>query len=231
MNQEQLNNNSTDIIVSGISAAVGLVPLAGGFLSELVQGVVPHQREDRIVDFIIDLSNRLEKLEITIDKLKNIYSNYSYGAFTYKCLNGVVNEIYEEKIDYYKELCIKGITSEEKELFRIERLLKIFAEMDYYEILYLKFYHYAKYANHIELNRIKEELEIVSVMPNYMLNMSTESRDSETYKQITLNNLEKNGLLEIEIGNIRNSGKPQIKYKITLLGELVLDKIGVLNNE
>ena len=57
------------------------------------------------------MSNRLEKLEITIDELKNIYSNYSYGAFTYKCLNGVVNEIYEEKIAYYKELCIKGITS------------------------------------------------------------------------------------------------------------------------
>jgi len=64
-----------------------------------------------------------------------------------------------------------------------------------------------------------------------MLNMSPENRDSETYKQITLNNLERNGLLEIEIGNIRNSGKPQIKYKITRLGELVLDKIGVLNNE
>lgn len=104
------------------------------------------------------MSNRLEKLEITIDELKNIYSHYSYGAFTYKCLNA-------------------------------------------------------------------------SVMPNYMLNMSTESRDSETYRQITLNNLEKNGLLKIEIGNIRNSGKLQIKYKITLLGELVLDKIGALNNE
>lgn len=231
MNKEQLNTNSTDIIVSGISAAVGLVPLAGGFLSELVQGVIPHQREDRIIEFILDLSNRLEQMEISINELKNIYSNYKYGAFTYKCLNNVVNEAYKEKIAYYKELCIKGITSEEKELCRIERILKIFVEMDYYELLYLKYYYYAKRANYVELKKITDELEIVSVIPNYMLNMSTESRNSETYKQITLNNLEKNGLLEIELGNIRYSGKLEKKYKITLLGELILDKIGVLKNE
>lgn len=231
MNKEQLNTNSTDIIVSGISAAVGLVPLAGGFLSELVQGVIPHQREDRIVEFIVDLNSRLEKMEISIDDLKNIYSNYKYGAFTYKCLNNVVNEVYEEKIAYYKELCIKGITSEEKELCRIERILRILAEMDYYELIYLKYYYYVKRANYVELKKITDELEIVSVIPNYVVNMSTESRNSETYKQITLNNLEKNGLLDIEIGSIRSGGKLQKKHKITLLGELILDKIGVLNNE
>lgn len=231
MEQEKLKTNMKDIIVKGVALAVGRVPVVGDILSEVVQLIVPNQREDRIVEFIIDLSNRLKKLEITTNDLKNIYANYSYGAFTYKCLRDVSNEVYEEKIAYYKELYIKGITSEAKELYRMERLLKILSEMDYYEILYLKYYHYSKYANRLELKKITDELEIVSIRPIYMLNMSPENRDSETYKQITLNNLERNGLLEIEIGNIRNSGKPQIKYKITRLGELVLDKIGVLNNE
>lgn len=99
----------------------------------------------------------------------------------------MVNEIYEEKIAYYNELYIKGITSKE-ELCRTKRILKIFVEMYYYELLYLKYY-YAKRANCVELKKITDELEIVSVIPNYMLNMSTESRNSETYKQITLNNL------------------------------------------
>ena len=228
MEQEQLKTNMRDIIVKGVSLAVGQIPGVGNILSEAVQLIVPNQREDRIVEFITDLSNRLEKLEITIKDLKNIYANYSYGAFTYKCLRDVANEVYEEKIAYYKELCIKGITSEAKELYRMERLLKILSEMDYYEILYLKFYHYSKYANRIELKKITDELGMASIRPMYMLNMSAESRDSETYKQ---NNLERNGLLETEIRSITTSGKPQIKYKITRLGELVLDKIGVLNNE
>lgn len=231
MDKKDLETNSTDIIVSGISAAVGLVPLAGGFLSELVQGVIPHQREDRIVNFILELSDRLEKTEISVYNLKNIFSNYKYGAFTYKCLNYVVNEVYDKKIAYYKELCINGLTNEEKELFRTERILKIFSEMDYYEILYLKFYHYAKWGNRTELNKITEELGEISVMPNYMLGMTNEECDFETYKQITLNNLEKNGLLEIKISNIRSNGNPQVKYEITLLGELILKKIGVINNE
>lgn len=231
MNKKDLETNSTDIIVSGISAAVGLVPLAGGFLSELVQGVIPRQREDRIANFIIELSDRLEKMEMSIYNLKSIFSNYKYGAFTYKCLNCVVNEVYDEKIIYYKELCVNGLTNEEKELCRTERILKIFSEMDYYEILYLKFYYYAKWGNRIELNKIKEELGEIVITPNYMLNMPVEKRDSETYKQITLNNLEKNGLLEIKIGNIKSNSKPQVKYEITLLGELILKKIGVINNE
>ena len=68
-------------------------------------------------------------------------------------------------------------------------------------------------------------------MPNYMLDMTNEECDSETYKQITLNNLEKNGLLKIKIGNIKSNIKTKIKYEITLLGELILKKIGVINNE
>ena len=231
MGEKDLKTNLTDIIVSGISSVVGVVPLAGGFLSEFVQGVIPHQREDRIVNFIIELSDRLEKMEMSIYNLKSIFSNYKYGAFTYKCLNYVVNEVYDEKIAYYKELCVNGLTNEEKELCRTERILKIFSEMDYYEILYLKIYHYAKWGSYKKLNKTMKELGEISVMPNYMIDMTNKECESETYKQITLNNLEKNGLLKIKVRNIKSNGNPQNNYEITLLGELILKKIGVINNE
>ena len=68
MDKKDLNANSTDIIVSGISAAVGIIPVAGGFVSEIVQNVIPNQREDRIVKFISDLSDELEKIKFSFSQ-------------------------------------------------------------------------------------------------------------------------------------------------------------------
>ena len=70
MNKKDLDTNSTDIIVSGVSAAVGLIPIAGGFVSEIVQNVIQNQREDRIVKFISDLSDELEKNAVFIRRTK-----------------------------------------------------------------------------------------------------------------------------------------------------------------
>ena len=114
MDKKDLNTNSTDIIVSGISAAVGIIPVAGGFVSEIVQNVIPNQREDRIVKFISDLSDELEKTKFSLEELKLKFENQKYGTFTYNCLRDLVNDVYDEKIEYYRNLCVNAITNDEK---------------------------------------------------------------------------------------------------------------------
>ena len=228
MNEKDLDNKAIDVIASGISAAVGMVPLAGGFLSEIVKGVIPNQRQDRIVEFIKEINIKLQGMEYSLDKLENIFENYKYGAFTYKCLRNVVNEVYSEKIEYYRNICISGLTGEEKELNRKERILNIFSDMDYFEILYLKFYYYLKWYKVEQLEQIKKELGVTSLKPDYIMNMPRENFDQETFKQVTLNNLTKNGLLEQEIKNIGSHGKTKIDYKITNLGELILKEINLV---
>ena len=228
MDKKELNTNAVDIITAGVSASIGIIPYVGGFLSELVQNVIPNQREDRIVKFIIEMSEKLEEMNYSVDQLKEIFSNYKYGAFTYKCIRNVVNEVYDEKIQYYKNICLTGLTSEEKELIKTERLLSIFAEMDYFEILYLKIYYYTKHYNIEKVKETQSELGIKFLKPNYILSMTQEDFDKETFKQITLNNLIKNGLIEEHIKNIGNRGKTTLEYKISNLGELVLTKIKII---
>ena len=225
MEERDLDNKAIDVIVSGASAAVGMVPLVGGFLSEIVQEVIPNQRQDRIVEFIKEINSKLQEMEYALNKLENNFKNYKYGAFTYKCLRNVVNEVYSEKIEYYRNICVSGLTGEEKELNRKERILNIFSDMDYFEILYLKVYYYLKWYNKEQVEKIKKELGVISLKPDYIMNMSQESFKQETFKQITLNNLTKNGLLEQEIKNIGSHGKTRIDYKITNLGELILKEI------
>lgn len=231
MDKKDLNTNSTDIIVSGISAAVGIIPVAGGLMSEIVQNIIPNQREDRIVKFISDLSDELEKTKFSLEKLKLKFENQKYGTFTYNCLRDIVNDVYDEKIEYYRNLCVNAITNDEKNLIHCERILKILSELDYYEILYLKFYSDVSIAGTETMKEVTSKLGFDILKPNYYMSMSEDERDEETYKQITLNNLCNTGLLQREVKLVNNGRREHISYKITTLGRLILKKIGEEINE
>ena len=168
MNEKELNTNDIDILVSGISGAVGAIPYVGNILSEIIHEVVPNQREDRMVKFLIDINDRLQKIEYSHEQIKKIFSNYKYGAFTYKCIHGVVNDMYDEKIQYYKNICLNGLTSEEQELNQIERILKIFSEMDYFEILCLEYYYnYARGLNRERMFQLGEQLGLMKIKKDF----------------------------------------------------------------
>lgn len=231
MNKKDLNTNSTDIIVSGISAAVGIIPVAGGFVSEIVQNLIPNQREDRIVKFISDLSDELEKTKFSLEKLKLKFENQKYSTFTYNCLRDLVNDVYDEKIEYYRNLCVNAITNDEKNLIHCERILKILSELDYYEILYLKFYSNVSIARTETMKEVTSKLGFDILQPNYYMSMGDDKRDEETYKQITLNNLCNTGLLQKEVKLVGSGRREHISYKITTLGRLILKKIGEEINE
>lgn len=229
MDKQQLKTNHTDIITSALSATVGCIPVAGGFMSEIVQNVIPRQRQDRIVDFISNLGDELERLEISVEELKEKFNNPKYSAFTWNCLRDFTNDVYEEKIEFYRNLCVNAITNDEKNLIHCERILKILSELDFYEIQYLRFYENPS----IDIAEVKQDvidkIGFDILKPVYTMGMSEAQRDQETYKQITLNNLCNAGLLEKEVKSIGNFKNAHISYKITILGRLILRKIGVAN--
>lgn len=229
MDKSELNTNAPDIIVSGVSAAVGIIPVAGGFLSEIVQNVIPNQREDRIINFISELSDKLEEMKFSLKELKQKFENQKYGTFTYNCLRNVVNDVYDEKIKYYKNLCINAITNDEKNLIHCERILKILSELDYFEILYLQFYSDCIVGGTETMKSVINKLGFDILQPNYYLSMDETERDEETYKQITLNNLCNTGLLSKEVKLVGNTKREHVSYKITSLGRLILKKIDISN--
>ena len=218
MDEKELDNKAIDLIVSGASAAVGSIPCVGGFLSAAINISIPNQRIDRIVKFIKEINEKLQELSYSVENLEKIFSNYKYGAFTYSCIRSVVNEMYEEKIDYYKALCIKGLTSDEKELNRCEKILKILDQMDYFEIIFLEKYYYIKQMDRNKLIEIDKKLNIT--FPDLKRNKTDEERTKDLFDKLSVNNLLKQKLIE-ESNNT-------YKYKINELGELILKEIGVI---
>ena len=229
MSNSDLNNNKTDVIVSVLSASLETIPVAGSFLAELIENVIPNQRQDRIVTFIKELSEKVNELGITIEELKEKYNDPKYSMFSTNCLRYVANEVYEEKIEYYKNLACDAISNDEKTLIHDERILKILGELDYFEIQYLIFYDASAFLKQDIMDKTLERIGIKFTQPSYIFAMTDEEKDEETFKQITLNNLYYSGLLERE-EKYSSKGKFQgYKYKITHLGRLVLKKVGVEN--
>ena len=231
MNKKDLEPNKTDVITSVVSTAAGYIPIAGGVISEIIRMVIPKQREDRIVKFLANIDKRLSELEITVEKSQLIFKNTKYGGFTFECLRDVVNDKFEEKMVYYQNLYITGITSEEQEMLNMSNLMRLVSDMDYKEILYLKFYYYADYVDNQKIQEVQQLLNQGSIAPNYTMNMNQKELDNETYKQITLNALVNKGLLERKVEYIGKNRREKIKYKLTSLGRLLLIKIGEINDE
>lgn len=231
MNKKDLEPNKTDVITSVVSTAAGYIPIAGGVISEIIRMVIPKQREDRIVKFLANIDKRLNELEITVEKLQLIFKNTKYGGFTFECLRDVVNDKFEEKMVYYQNLYITGITSEEQEMLNMSNLMRLVSDMDYKEILYLKFYYYADYVDNQKIQEVQQLLNQGSIAPNYTMDMNQKELDNETYKQITLNALVNKGLLERKVEYIGKNRREKTKYKLTSLGRLLLRKIGEVADE
>lgn len=231
MNKKDLEPNKTDVITSVVSTAASYIPIAGGAISEIIRMVIPKQREDRIANFLANIDKRLSELEITVEKLQSIFKNTKYGGFTFECLRDVVNDKFEEKMGYYQNLYITGITSEEQEMLNMSNLMRLVSDMDYKEILYLKFYYYADYVDNQKIQEIQQLLNQGSIAPNYTMDMNQKELDNETYKQITLNALVNKGLLERKVEYIGKNRREKIKYKLTSLGRLLLRKIGEVADE
>ena len=231
MNKKDLEPNKIDVITSVVSTAAGYIPIAGGVISEIIRMVIPKQREDRIVKFLANIDKRLSELEITVEKSQLIFKNTKYGGFTFECLRDVVNDKFEEKMVYYQNLYITGITSEEQEMLNMSNLMRLVSDMDYKEILYLKFYYYADYVDNQKIQEIQRLLNQGSIAPNYTMDMNQKELDNETYKQITLNALVNKGLLERKAEYIGKNRREKTKYKLTSLGRLLLRKIGEVADE
>src|SRR3990167_4418097 len=67
---DNLDENSTDMAVKIIRGLLGIATYIGSTAAELVDSIIPKQREDRIVDFLRNLAVKVENQEEFIQKMK-----------------------------------------------------------------------------------------------------------------------------------------------------------------
>lgn len=133
-----LDNQTRDHLVALTRGAANAVPFVGGLLGELVTTIIPEQRQDRIVRYLRELGERMEKLESGIanaamqnpEKIDLIESG---GYLSVRATS-------QERIEQIAEVVANGLTADDADIVRRKRLLALLGEIDDDEIAILAAY-------------------------------------------------------------------------------------------
>lgn len=127
-NADELDTNRRDVLVAASRGAAGMIPVFGGPLGELISGIIPRQRLDRITIYLRELERRLSEME----------SNFVEGAlaqpekadFVEVGAYQAARAISPDRIVRIVAAVTNGIKGSEAESIRRMRLLKLLGELD-----------------------------------------------------------------------------------------------------
>ena len=123
---KKMQTNSVDIITSTLKASVGVVPIAGPALQELLSLTIPNQRLERVVNFIEILSFELVEYKDKTDELITKMSEEPYSSLFYKVCVGSADSHSDERIEYIKNIFLYGLNQKEIQIYKAEGLLNFF---------------------------------------------------------------------------------------------------------
>ena len=135
---DELDKNWGDRVALVTKIAASLVPMVGGPLAELITEVVPRLRQERIVEYLRQLTARIEKLEkenverilADVEKIDLIESGGYLAARA--TTSGRISKV--------AEIVFRGLGAEQTNLIRRKRLLGLFGAIDDDELLLLNAY-------------------------------------------------------------------------------------------
>ena len=131
----ELGPTGADHLTSILRALAGMAPWGGAALIEIINGVIPHQRSDRIEVFLLELRRRVSELEEDKGKIRlrqpesiDLLEDGAYQA---------ARALSDNRIQYISKCVADGITNEHLDYLQSKRILRILNELDDAEIIYL----------------------------------------------------------------------------------------------
>ena len=135
---DELDRTWRDHLVTGTSSLAALIPVVGAPLAELLIGVLPQMREDRIVEYLRRVREKVDALEGNMESIltdkENIDLIETGGSMAARATT-------HKRIARIAEIVSRGLTSKETAAIRRKRLLVMFGEIDDDEFLLLKKYY------------------------------------------------------------------------------------------
>jgi len=208
--------------------AASLVPLVGGPLAELVTEAIPRLRQERIVEYLRQINQRVETLEKehverVLDDRERIDLIESGGHLAARATTS-------ERISRIAEIVFRGLESDETNIIRRKRLLGLFAEVDDDEFLLLNAYgqSYGGLDSSV--------WSTVDQPPPARLGSSTERLDDATLYDLGKQNLLRLGLLQRRFDNVKKGEYPPFdareggfksRVEVSYLGRMLLREVGI----
>lgn len=226
-----LGDTNVDKAVSIIRGTVGVIPLIGPMLTELITNVIPNQRAERLEEYVLQLSTKVEELDQKSvgDNLKDPASIdiFEEGAFQ------SIRALSPERREQIAAVVAHGISGEEKERLEAKRILSLLRQIDDDQIITLT--SYLNRNAHDDSFHNKHSTVLDPVWAH--LGSDRNELDRQVMSRLARTGLVTLGLLRLrfkvpkkneppefdkDTGQLKGSG-----HELTPLGRLLLSRIGV----
>ena len=225
---DELDNSWIDYTALVTKIAASLLPIVGGPLGEVIAETIPRLRQDRIVEYLRQLNERVEtlgkehvELILADEERIDLVETGGYCA---------ARSATPDRISKIAEIVFRGLCAEEVNIVRRKRLLALFGEVDDDEFLLLNAYGQSQ-----GLGRNDAWGAIDRPAPAY-LGYSREQIDETTLYELGQQNLLRLGLLERKYDHVKKDEYPQFdpksggfksRIQISYLGRMLLREAGV----
>jgi hypothetical protein len=229
--------NKTDTAVAIGKGVVGIVPLVGPLIAEVVSVLIPNQRIDRIARLIEKLEKKVAGLE-----QQRVQEEFSRPEFIDLLEDGFVHAsraLSDERLEYLTSLLKNSLSEEQLSYIESKRLLALLSELNDMEVIILASCHWdnTHNANPPFWERHKQVLRPRAADLGSSAREIDEAAVYSSYRQ----HIVSLGLLEPRFRTPRRGELPEFDgqtglmkatgYEITRLGELLLRQIDLVHTE
>jgi hypothetical protein len=134
--QPELGTTSADIMASVSRGTIGMVPVVGSLVAEIVGNVIPNQRIERITRFVLLLESRLKHLEgevLRVTMTAPPAVDLLEDAFVQ-----AARATNEERLEHIANAVAYGLSSDEKSKAEAKRMLWLVGQLNDAEIIILR---------------------------------------------------------------------------------------------
>ncbi len=201
------------MLAKGVS---GAVPVIGPFVAEVLGAVIPNQRADRFVKFLVAFEERVKKIEVDSGELKARFMSPEFIDIFEEGATQAAKAFLAERREYIAQILTNGLRESELNHLKTKKLLQLLSQVSDPEIIFLQFYFLVQEGAPGEDNEFYQKHQGVMELADNSLGMPIENYQDYEIQKAYLYNLTHLKLLKND-----SSGPPSVTY----LGRLFLKSI------
>jgi hypothetical protein len=144
-NHIDIENRRTDLLVSTAKGLAGAIPLIGTMVGEVIDNLIPDQRQDRIIKFCRVLNEKLSNLEEKQSNVeiwqKELEERFKEEAFIDLFEDGLyqaVRALTDERKEYIAAILKNGLSQDKLNYIQQKKLLNLLEQLNDVEIIWLQ---------------------------------------------------------------------------------------------
>ncbi|WP_421907866.1 hypothetical protein [Methanolacinia petrolearia] len=117
----ELEIQTTDIVASALKSSLGILPIIGPIMGELVGYTIPNQRLDRLKKYCVELENKIGKIDSSI--LRLAIKDENFTDLLEESLRQSVRSLSDERRQYISSLIANSLTQEKIDFIESKQIL------------------------------------------------------------------------------------------------------------